>query len=109
MGLFSTIFGIGKKLAMPLMNLGKRAYGALGGIGQKIGNWWRGGFSKVYQKGAMPVGKESVLGSGQKGTADIAGGIRKSQMNIFKPPKRPEMPLHKGQQQLFPPGTITPP
>ena len=42
MGLFSTIFGIGKKIAQPLANLGKRMWSGLSNIGQKIGNWWRG-------------------------------------------------------------------
>lgn len=103
MGFFSSIFGLGKKLAIPLMNLGKKAYSALGNLGKKIGNWWRGGLRQGQ------YGKEVVAGKGATGTADIAGGMRKAQMGIFKPPTRPAMPLHKGQQQLFPPGTITPP
>jgi hypothetical protein len=39
MGLFSTIFGIGKKIAMPLANLGKKMWSGLSPVlGRKVSN-----------------------------------------------------------------------
>ena len=115
------MFGFLTKVLRPIMSIGQKAIPALksglGAIGSKIATGYRslrnlftGRFGKVYQKGSMPVGKEHIVSGGvNKGTANIAGGMKKAQMDIFKPPTRSAMPLHKGQQQLFPPGTITPP
>lgn len=40
MGFFSTIFGIGKKLIVPAINLGKKAVTALSGVGTKVRNFF---------------------------------------------------------------------
>ena len=115
------MFGFLTKVLRPILSVGQKAIPALksglGAIGSKIATGYRslrnlltGRFGKVYQKGSMPVGKEHIVSGGvNKGTADIAGGIRKVQMDIFKPPVRSVPPPLPGQQQLFPPGTITPP
>jgi hypothetical protein len=36
MGFFTSLFGIGKKLAIPLANVGRKMGGALAGVGKKI-------------------------------------------------------------------------
>jgi len=47
MGLFSTLFGIGKKIAVPLANVGRKMGGTLAGVGKKIGASISSGFQRV--------------------------------------------------------------
>jgi len=61
------------------MGLGQKAYAGLRGIGSKIASLFRGGMKQGQ------FGKEVVRGGGQKGTADLAGGIRQAQKNVFNP------------------------
>ncbi len=46
MGFFTSLFGIGKKLAVPLANVGRKMGGALAGVGKKI----VGGISSGVQR-----------------------------------------------------------
>ena len=47
MGFFSAIFGLGKKLAVPLMNLGKKIATPIATLGKKIGQGFKSGFDRV--------------------------------------------------------------
>ena len=47
MGLFSTIFGLGKKLAIPLMNLGKKIASPIANLGRNIGSKIGQGFNRI--------------------------------------------------------------
>tara|TARA_Y100000361_G_scaffold51775_1_gene45301 strand:- start:486 stop:842 length:357 start_codon:yes stop_codon:yes gene_type:complete len=100
MGLFSTLFGIGKKLARPLANLGKRMWGGLSGIGRKINNLFRGNptpFKGTQYKGTKYTQKvadmfdaqrqarvpPSVSGMGVGGYTAKGGGFQ------YLPPRQP--------------------
>ena len=89
MGLFSTIFGIGKKLAMPLMNLGKRAYGALGSIGRKIGSFFGRTPKPAQPQGALFRGASKSSGkSFGEATAQVGKEVKrfpKSETMTFNP------------------------
>ena len=100
MGLFSTLFGIGKKLARPLMSIGQKAYTGLRGIGNKIGNWWRGSPFKgtqytgtkntqkvadmfKAQRQARATAPPSISGQGVGGYTAKGGGFQ------YLPPRQP--------------------
>jgi len=100
MGLFSTIIGIGKKAFVPLMNLGRKGFGALRSIGTKIGNWWKGtpfkgtqytgtkNTQKVAdmfkaQRQARATAPPSISGQGVGGYTAKGGGFQ------YLPPRQP--------------------
>jgi hypothetical protein len=97
------MFGFLTKVLRPLMSIGQKAIPAiksgLGSIGSKISTGYSS-LKKFFTGGSGlkqgQYGKEVVKGGGVKGTADIAGGMKKAQMGIFKPPKGPPQGGVKG-------------
>jgi len=100
MGLFSTIFGIGKKLAMPLANLGKKMWSGLSGIGKKINNLFRGNptpfkgtqytgtkntqkVADMFKAQRQATAPPSISGQGVGGYTAKGGGFQ------YLPPRQP--------------------
>jgi hypothetical protein len=100
MGFFSTLFGVGQKLARPLMSIGQKAYTGLRGIGSKIANFFRGRpartFTTEYKGGkytqkVADMFKEqraaaappSISGQGVGGYTAKGGGFQ------YLPPRQP--------------------
>lgn len=100
MGFFSSLFGIGKKLAMPLANLGRKMWSGLSGIGRKVSNWWKGtpfkgtqytgtkNTQKVAdmfkaQRQAQATAPPSISGQGVGGYTAKGGGFQ------YLPPRQP--------------------
>ena len=107
MGLFSTLFNIGKKAFVPLVNIGKKAFTGLSGLGKKIGdigtkigNWWKGSPFKgtkytgtkntqkvadmfKAQRLARETAPPSISGAGVGGYTAKGGGFQ------YLPPRQP--------------------
>lgn len=100
MGIFSTLFNIGKKAFVPLVNIGKKAWSGLSGLGSKISNWWKGSPFKgtkytgtkntqkvadmfKAQRLARETAPPSISGAGVGGYTAKGGGFQ------YLPPRQP--------------------